>query len=72
VRVFQGSILGLLLFLCHINDIFGVSSLAIFLFADDATRLAENKILQDLISCVNVELYELILYVLRLTSWREL
>ncbi len=39
--VFQGSVLGPILFLCYINDIFNASSLATFLFADDTTCLAE-------------------------------
>jgi hypothetical protein len=52
-------VLGPILFLCYINDIFNASSLATFLFADDTTCLAENPNLQDLITYVNTELNKL-------------
>jgi hypothetical protein len=57
--VFQGSILGPILFLCYINNIFNASTLAMFLFADDTTCLAENNNLSDLIDYVNTELNKL-------------
>jgi hypothetical protein len=57
--VFQGSVLGPILFLCYINDIFNATSLATFLFADDTTCLAENQNLKDLITYVNAELNKL-------------
>jgi hypothetical protein len=60
--VFQGSVLGPILFLCYINDIFSASSLATFLFADDTTCLAENSNLHDLISYVNTELNKLAIW----------
>jgi hypothetical protein len=60
--VFQGSVLGPILFLCYINDIFNASSLATFLFADDTTCLAKNSNLHDLISFVNTELNKLAIW----------
>jgi hypothetical protein len=57
--VFQGSILGPLLFLCYIYNIFNAINLATFLFADDTTCLAEHKNFNDLISFINSELQKL-------------
>jgi hypothetical protein len=59
ISVLQGTILGPILFLCYINDIFTASELATFLFADDTQCLAENKNLMDLIDFVNNELQKL-------------
>jgi hypothetical protein len=60
--VFQGSILGPLLFLCYINDLHHSTELATFLFADDTSCLAENKNLETLIAHVNSELQKLALW----------
>jgi hypothetical protein len=57
--IFQGSILGPILFLCYIYDIFIATDLATFLFADNTSCLAENNNLPDLINYVNAELNKL-------------
>ena len=59
ISVLQGSILGPTLFLCYINDLFSITNLATFLFADDTSCLAENKNLPDLINFVNEELQKI-------------
>jgi hypothetical protein len=69
--VFQGSVLGPLLFLCYINYIFSATDLATFLFADDTTCLAKNKNLHDLISYVNTELNKLAIWFKATCSKRQ-
>ena len=59
ISVLQGSILGPTLFLCYINDLFTVTNLATFLFADDTSCLAEHNNLPELINFVNVELQKI-------------
>ena len=59
ISVLQGSILGPTLFLCYINDLFTVTNLATFLFADDTSCLAEHNNLPDLINFVNTELQKI-------------
>jgi hypothetical protein len=54
--VLQGSILGPLLFLCYVNDIYTATNLATFLFADNTTCLAKHNDLNELIKFVNIEL----------------
>ena len=59
ISVLQGSVLGPLLFLCFINDIFEATILAIYLFADDTTLIGKDDNLNNLISLLNTELNKL-------------
>jgi hypothetical protein len=59
ISVIQGSILGTILFLCYINDLFKCTRLFTVLFADDGTCLAKSKNLAELILFVNEELQKI-------------
>jgi len=59
ISVLQGSVLGPLLFLCFINDIFSVSNLLTLLFADDTCGLAAGDNINDLIKYCNIELQKI-------------
>ena len=56
----QGSILGPLLFILHINDLANVSeNLFSILFADDTTILIEGTNINTMIATINCELAKL-------------
>jgi Reverse transcriptase (RNA-dependent DNA polymerase) len=56
ISVIQGSILGPILFLCFINDLYHCTNLFSLLFADDTAGLKSGANLQQLIDETNVEL----------------
>ena len=59
ISVMQGSVLGPLLFICFINDLYTASKLFTLLFADDTCCLSAGKNLKDLIKFCNEELQKI-------------
>jgi retron-type reverse transcriptase len=59
LSVLQGSILGPILFLCFINDIYNATLLFTLLFADDTAALDSDQDLPSLVNRVNIELNKL-------------
>jgi len=67
--ILQGSILGPILFLCYINDLFTVSRALTLMFADDTLGLKSDKDLTNLINTLNEDIpYIEWPYGLRLTN----
>jgi len=56
ISILQGSILGPILFLCFINDLYRVTTLLMLMFADDTFTLDSGKNLNDLVVNVNTEI----------------
>jgi hypothetical protein len=62
ISILQGSILGPILFLCYINDLYLATSLFTLMFADDTFSLKSGSDLKTLISLVNAEINKMALW----------
>jgi len=62
ISIMQGSVLGPLLFLCFINDLFKASDMMSLLFADDTACLASHENIEDLYAFCNAELKKMAMW----------
>jgi hypothetical protein len=62
ISILQGSILGPILFLCFINDLYLVTTLLTLMFADDTFTLDSGKDLNELVQNVNVEINKMAIW----------
>jgi hypothetical protein len=62
ISILQGSILGPILFLCFINDLYSVTSLLTLMFADDTFSLESGSDLNTVIASVNIEINKMAIW----------
>jgi hypothetical protein len=56
ISIMQGSILGPILFLCYINDLYRITDLLTLMYADDTFGMDSGEDLNELINSVNIEI----------------
>jgi hypothetical protein len=60
--ILQGSILGPILFLCYINDLYHVSQALTLMFADDTFALKSDSNIHNLINSINVDINKMAIW----------